>query len=154
MARFVTVLRRSAFLTVAVACHAEPPPAPPPPPAPVTEARPALAPSEVASQSPPVSKPPPLVPIPLDRFEDAARHYRNANGLTEYPRYLPEQYVAIAENVLLLQRDNGGWRENWDPARILGEEEKRAVLADKAKPDASLDNRTSYTHVEYLAEVF
>ena len=88
------------------------------------------------------------------RFEDGARHYRNANGITEYPRYLPEQYVAIAENILLYQRDNGGWRENWDPARILDETEKRAVLADKSKTDTSLDNRTTYTHLEYLAEVF
>jgi PelA/Pel-15E family pectate lyase len=97
---------------------------------------------------------PPLVAIPLDRFDDGARHYRNANGITEYPRYLPEQYVGVAENILLHQRDNGGWRENWDPARILSESEKSAALADKSKTDTSLDNRTSYTHTEYLAEVY
>jgi PelA/Pel-15E family pectate lyase len=108
-----------------------------------------------SSKAPPPAPKPPLVPIPLDPFfEDGARHYRNANNVTQYPRYLPEQYVAIAENILLHQRDNGGWRENWDPARILGEEEKRAVRADHAKTDTSLDNSTSYTHVEYLAEVF
>lgn len=155
MVGFVTVLRRTWVLAVAVACHAEPTPVEPFQPAPVPEARPAIAASDVARASPPEPKPlPPLVPIPLDRFEDAARHYRNSSGISEYPHYLPEQYVAIAENILLLQRDNGGWRENWDPARILGEAEKRAVLADKAKTDTSLDNRTTYTHVEYLAEVF
>jgi PelA/Pel-15E family pectate lyase len=154
MFRLVTVLRRTPFLALAVACHAEPPPLEPSPPAPLSEARPALTEGVPASATPQPKPLPPLVPIPLDRFEDAARHYRNSSGISEYPRYLPEQYVAIAENILLLQRDNGGWRENWDPARILGDDEKRAVLADKAKSDTSLDNRTSYTHVEYLAEVF
>jgi PelA/Pel-15E family pectate lyase len=154
---FPTVPRTACFLAVAAACHVEEPAFAPEP------ARLATAPAFAAPPSPtasavgptPTSQPlPDLTPIPLDRFEDGARHYRNANGITEYPRYLPEQYVAIAENILLHQRDNGGWRENWDPARILNEQEKRAVLADKPKTDTSLDNRTSYTHMEYLAEVF
>ena len=151
MALFVTVLRTTCVFAVAAGCHAEIPPSEPPPVLP-----PAPPPARIESAEPPAPTAPlpPLVPISLQRFEDAARHYRNANGLAEYPRYLPQQYVAVAENVLLLQRDNGGWRENWDPARILGDEEKRTVLADKAKTDTSFDNRTSYTQVEYLAEVF
>jgi len=142
------------FLALAVACHAEEPPVVPaparPPPAPLPATLPSASASVPAHALPPRA----LTPIPLDLFEDGARHYRNANGLTEYPRYLPEQYVAIAENILLHQRDNGGWRENWDPARILNDEERRAALADKAKTDTSLDNHTTYTHLEYLAEVF
>jgi PelA/Pel-15E family pectate lyase len=154
MGRFVTVPRAALLLALSVACRAEAPPAAPLPSAPLPPLA-SAAPSEAAApapEKPPAS--PPLVPIPLDRFEDGARHYRNANNVTNYPRYLPEQYVAIAENILLHQRDNGGWRENWDPARILGEEEKRAARADHAKTDTSLDNRTTYTHIEYLAEVF
>lgn len=139
-------------------CGAEPPPpaaapdrqAPHEPSAAVST--PVAEPS--AAPSPSTAPPSRLEPIALALFEDGARHYRNANGVAEYPRYLPEQYVAIAENILLHQRDNGGWRENWDPARILGEDEKRAVLAERSKTDTSLDNRTSYTHAEYLAEVF
>src|SRR5687767_2321252 len=105
---FPTVPRTACFLAVAVACHAEEPPAVPEP------ARLATAPAFAAPPSPtasavapnPSSKSlPDLTPIPLDRFEDGARHYRNANGISEYPRYLPEQYVAIAENILLHQRD-------------------------------------------------
>src|SRR5262245_59767387 len=88
-----------------------------------------------------------------DWSSDVCSSDLNANGVTEYPRYLPEQYVAIAENVLLHQRDNGGWRENWDPARILGEEEKRAVLAEKSKTDTSLDNHTTDKHLDHLAGV-
>ncbi len=157
MGRFVTV-PRAALLLALSACRAGAPPeasgasAPLPPfastPPSVSAAAPAPAPAVAPAPKPP------LIPIPLDRFEDGARHYRNANNVSEYPRYLPEQYVAIAENIVLHQRDNGGWRENWDPARILGEEEKRTVLADKAKTDTSLDNRTTYTHIEYLAEVY
>ncbi|HEX6765379.1 MAG TPA: pectate lyase [Polyangiaceae bacterium] len=153
----MTVPRATWLFALLVACAATEPPVLPPPVPPHTapvSSPPATPLPRQATSAAPVSKPPALVPIPLDGFEDSARHYRNANGLTDYPRYLPEQYVAIAENILLHQRDNGGWRENWDPARILGEDEKCAVLADKSKTDTSLDNRTTYTHIEYLAEVF
>jgi PelA/Pel-15E family pectate lyase len=157
MGRLVTVPRTVCLLALFIACRAvelsvaSAPAAPSP--APLTIAPASAAPSTTASAAAPAPRPR-LVPIPLDRFEDGARHYRNANGISEYPRYLPEQYVAIAENILLHQRDNGGWRENWDPARILGEEEKRTVVAEKSKTDTSLDNRSTYTHLEYLAEVF
>jgi PelA/Pel-15E family pectate lyase len=155
MSGFSTIFRAPALLALFVACRAEEPPVAPVPARLAAEPASALRSKGTPSAQPlPKAAPPPLVPIPLDRFEDGARHYRNANGITEYPRYLPEQYVAIAENVLLHQRDNGGWRENWDPARILDETEKRAVHADKPKTDTSFDNRTTYTHLEYLAEVF
>jgi len=132
MSGFSTNLR-APLLALLVACRAEEPPVAP---APALAAEPTSADRsvETASAAPlPKPAPPPLVPIPLERFEDGARHYRNANGISEYPRYLPEQYVAIAENILLHQRSNGGWRENWDPARILDETEKRAVHADESK---------------------
>ncbi|HEX6276492.1 MAG TPA: pectate lyase [Polyangiaceae bacterium] len=150
MGRRRTVLRL-ALLAALSACGSRPPAASPSPP-PFTAA--SAAPLAPVASKEAATSPPPLVPISLERFDDGARHYRNANGVTEYPRYLPEQYVGIAENILLCQRDNGGWRENWDPARILNESEKRAALADRPKADTSFDNRTSYTHTEYLAEVY
>jgi PelA/Pel-15E family pectate lyase len=153
MGRCPTVLR-FALVAALVSCRSEPPVAPVRPDPPQAAALANVTVGPAANAAGPASPAPPLVPIPLDRFEDGARHYRNANGISEYPRYLPEQYVGIAENILLHQRDNGGWRENWDPARILNESEKRAALAEKSKSDSSLDNRTSYTHAEYLAEVY
>ena len=47
----------------------------------------------------------------------------------DYARYHPSQTTEIADNLLLYQRDNGGWIENRDPARILGATEKAALVA-------------------------
>ena len=41
----------------------------------------------------------------------------------------PQQVTEIADNLLLYQRDNGGWIENRDPARILDATEKAALVA-------------------------
>lgn len=93
-------------------------------------------------------------PISLEGFADAARHYRNRTGSSDYARHPASNHGAIAENILLHQRDNGGWRENWDPERVLGPDEKAKLVADKALSDTSFDNRSTYTHVAYVAETF
>jgi len=102
----------------------------------------------------PVSPPGDEVPPSLKGFEDSVRHFRNAGGSSDYARHPPARFIDIATSILLHQRRNGGWSENWDPSRVLGAEEKARVLADKARHDTSFDNRSTYTHVEYLAEVF
>jgi PelA/Pel-15E family pectate lyase len=85
----------------------------------------------------------------LGGFDDAVHHWQNRHG-TDYARYGSEDVTAIADNILLLQHDNGGWIENRDPARILSAEEKAAAVAEKASPDFSFDNRNIYTQVAYL----
>jgi PelA/Pel-15E family pectate lyase len=93
-------------------------------------------------------------PLPLDGFEDCIRHWQNSHHTIDYPRLRPEQVVGIAEHLLLYQRANGGWRENEDPLRILSDEEKAQILADRGKLDTSLDNRNGWPQVEYLAGAF
>jgi PelA/Pel-15E family pectate lyase len=56
--------------------------------------------------------------------------------------------------LLLYQRDNGGWIENRDPARILDATEKAALVAEKAQARGSFDNRNIYSQIEYLAAAF
>lgn len=89
----------------------------------------------------------------ISGFNDAVHHWRNKHG-NGYARLQPDNYVAIADTILLLQRDNGGWIENRDPLRILSEVEIQQTLAEKADPDFSFDNRNIYTQVEYLFAVF
>lgn len=91
--------------------------------------------------------------IPLDNFRDAVKHWQDQNKKT-YDRYSPEQSKEIADNILLYQRSNGGWRENTDPLRILTEDEKRTLFSEKSKTDTSLDNRNTYPQTEYLASAF
>ena len=91
--------------------------------------------------------------IPTDGFADAIHHWQNRHG-KDYPRYLPDQSRLIAENILLLQRANGGWPENLDPLRILSTQETTAAQADKHLLNTSFDNRNAYSQVEYLARAF
>ena len=92
-------------------------------------------------------------PPSLAGFDDAVHHWQNRHG-SNYASYAPDDVTAIADNILLLQHDNGGWIENRDPARILNTEEKAAALAEKASPDFSFDNRNIYTQVVYLMAAY
>ena len=87
--------------------------------------------------------------LPLEGFDDAINHWHNRHG-DEYAVYAPTQVREIAENLLLYQRDNGGWVENRDPTRILSAEEAGVIVGEKAAPGYSFDNRNIYTQVTYL----
>jgi PelA/Pel-15E family pectate lyase len=92
-------------------------------------------------------------PPSLELFADAIHHWQNRHG-SAYPRYRADQVEEIADNLLLYQRDHGGWIENRDPARILSEREKRALRNEKAAPTASFDNRNIYAQIEYLSAAY
>ncbi len=92
-------------------------------------------------------------PISLAAFSDGIKHWQDRHG-TDYARYQPQQVTEIADNLLLYQRDNGGWIENRDPARILDATEKAALVAEKAESRSSFDNRNIYSQIEYLAAAF
>lgn len=90
----------------------------------------------------------------LDGFRDGVSHWQKQHDQTDYPRHAPDQVAAIADNLLLYQRANGGWPKDLDMIRILSAEEKAAIAAERAKTDTSFDNRNTYTQVEYLARAF
>jgi len=91
--------------------------------------------------------------ISLAAFSDGIKHWQDRHG-KDYARYEPQQVTEIADNLLLYQRDNGGWIENRDPARILDASEKEALVAEKAEARGSFDNRNIYSQIEYLAAAF
>lgn len=91
--------------------------------------------------------------IPLDGFDDGIHHWQNLHG-KEYPRHAGNRIVEIADNLLLYQRQDGGWVENRDPARILSEADQAQVREESATTGGSFDNRNVYTQVEYLADAF
>jgi PelA/Pel-15E family pectate lyase len=93
-------------------------------------------------------------PIPIDGFSDGINHYRNEKETRDYARLGPDQYREIAENILLYQRSSGGWPKNWDPLRILPENDRRLVQSKKEAQDTTLDNRSTYPQIEYLAEAY
>lgn len=93
-------------------------------------------------------------PLPLDGFADGIHHWQNSHHTTDYPRLAEDDVRGIADNILLYQRANGGWRENEDPLRILSDDEQQQLLADRAKTDTSLDNRNTWPQIAYLAGAF
>ena len=59
-----------------------------------------------------------------------------------------------AENILLHQRNNGGWPKNYDWERELTDGEKKNLRAKKKKNDTTFDNGATHTEVRYLAKAF
>lgn len=90
----------------------------------------------------------------MARFSDGIRHYQNEHRQHDYARYRDDQIEAIAENICRHQRDTGGWPKNWDPLRRLAADELARLEADRGKLDSTLDNRTSYPQVQFLAAAY
>lgn len=88
-------------------------------------------------------------PLPLDGFQDAIHHWQMKGG-EDYPRHDPDNTQAIADNLLLLQRDHGGWVQNRDPLKVLTEADVEALMAEKAEVVGSFDNRNVFTQIGYL----
>ncbi|HKX32918.1 MAG TPA: pectate lyase [Blastocatellia bacterium] len=68
--------------------------------------------------------------------------------------YGSAEAVRIADNVLLYQRESGGWPKNIEMAAVLSETEVAALLDQKKKTDSTIDNTATYTQLAYLALVF
>jgi PelA/Pel-15E family pectate lyase len=68
--------------------------------------------------------------------------------------YASDEAVRIADNVLLYQRETGGWPKNIEMARALNESEKTYVTRQKEETDSTIDNGATYTQLVYLARVY
>ena len=70
--------------------------------------------------------------------------------------YGSAEAVRIADNLLLYQREIGGWDKNIDMALALGPKERAEVEAQKrdAAAHSTIDNEATYTQLRYLARVY
>ena len=59
-----------------------------------------------------------------------------------------------AENILLHQRDTGGWPKNYDRDKEPNRVAKKVLLALKKRNDSTFDNGATHTEVRYLAKAF
>lgn len=99
--------------------------------------------------------------IDTNDFYNSAHHwydiYEKKNIINKepnQPRYEPSQIKEIADNILLYQKDNGGWPKNYDMRAILTEEQKQIVINAKSDLCTTFDNCTTYSHVKYLAKAY
>jgi PelA/Pel-15E family pectate lyase len=67
------------------------------------------------------------------------------------PRYQPTEVKAIADNILLFQKNNGGWPKNYDPFAILSAAQKDSLIAAKTQTNTTFDNGSTYNHIAVLA---
>jgi pectinesterase len=68
--------------------------------------------------------------------------------------YGSDESKQVAENVLLYQRNIGGWPKNTPFHKQLTEEKKANVVKEKDKPDAIFDNGATTTEMRFLAKMF
>ncbi|MHC4509428.1 MAG: pectate lyase [Planctomycetota bacterium] len=68
--------------------------------------------------------------------------------------YAGDEAVRIADNVLLYQRDTGGWPKNIDMASVLSQRDKAKLRMAKNSKDSMLDNGATHTQMRYLARVY
>ncbi len=69
--------------------------------------------------------------------------------------YGGKEAVRIADNLLLYQKDVGGWPKNIDMAQALSSRQKKKLIDAKSdKKDATIDNSATYRQLAYLAKVY
>jgi PelA/Pel-15E family pectate lyase len=68
--------------------------------------------------------------------------------------YQTDEAARIADQVVLYQKDNGGWEKNLDMALMLTGKERSELLGAKSDTsETTIDNRTTYSQARYLAKV-
>ncbi len=99
--------------------------------------------------------------IEKEPFADDTHHWYDIfdkhnviNPLPGKPQYKPSEIAKIADNILLFQKNNGGWPKNYDMFAILTSAQTDSVLASKAETNTTFDNGTTYTHIAALATAF
>ena len=68
--------------------------------------------------------------------------------------YASAEALRIADNVVLYQRNSGGWPKNIDMGKPFDEAERPALLAQKKETDSTIDNGATYTQLSFLARVY
>jgi len=101
------------------------------------------------------------IPISMEPFSDSRNHWYGihddtniVNPVPNQPTYPESEIIKIADNILLYQRNNGGWPKNYDMQAILTNEQINSLLKTKDQSHTTFDNSTTYTHIRYLAKVF
>lgn len=80
---------------------------------------------------------------------ESLRVSQSING----PKYKSSTAQHVADNILLFQRDNGGWPKNVDMEARLTPIDKALVLADKGRSDTTtIDNEATWGQIDFLAK--
>jgi PelA/Pel-15E family pectate lyase len=99
--------------------------------------------------------------VDTNPFADATHHWYDiadkdmmVHPVANQPKYKNTELENIGDNILLYQKNNGGWPKNYDMLAILSAEQKDSVEKAKDILNTTFDNGTSYTQVEALAKIY
>jgi PelA/Pel-15E family pectate lyase len=99
--------------------------------------------------------------ISVSEFGDSAHHWRDIRDedhviapLPGQKQYPPSAIAAIADNVLLYQKRNGGWPKNYDMQAVLTAEQKSALKKSAGLLNTTFDNGATHAQVAYLAAAY
>ncbi len=67
--------------------------------------------------------------------------------------YQTDEAARIADQVILFQKDNGGWEKNLDMAAMLSEAEKATLIKSKSEGETTIDNKATYTQIQFLGKI-
>ncbi len=71
------------------------------------------------------------------------------------PWYGSNEAIRIANNMLLFQKDNGGWFKNIDMSVALDEEQKKRLREEQSEVvGTTIDNDATFIQTEFLARVY
>lgn len=94
-----------------------------------------------------------LVFVSLHSVSAQTVHWRDA--LKQQPAwYSTAEATRIADNLLIYQRDAGGWDKNIDMSKELSESEVTKLTKQKKENDSNIDNGATYTQLTFLARVY
>lgn len=88
-----------------------------------------------------------------EAFSDGIHHWNLEHSERNYKRYPAEQYVKIADNLVAYQNEDGGWSKNIDWMAELPADSVVNSLSEHYR-QSTLDNRNTYSQIEYLAQVY
>lgn len=88
-----------------------------------------------------------------EAFSDGIHHWNLEHSERNYKRYPAEQYVKIADNLVAYQNEDGGWPKNIDWMAELPADSVVNSLSEHYR-QSTLDNRNTYSQIEYLAQVY
>jgi PelA/Pel-15E family pectate lyase len=99
--------------------------------------------------------------VDVKAFADNTHHWYDIfdkanviNPLPGHPQYKATDITQVADNILLYQKDNGGWAKNYDVMAILTESQKDSLIRAKNILNTTYDNGSTYTQITCLANVY
>jgi PelA/Pel-15E family pectate lyase len=99
--------------------------------------------------------------VNMSSFEDSRHHWYDifdksnvVNAKPNQSTYKNTDVTAIGDNILLYQKDNGGWPKNYDMLAILTPAQKDSLIKAKNILNTTFDNSTTYTHIAALASIY